>query len=323
MTINGISVSVAVVTANRCPMLEACLASLSRGDYPISELLILDNASSDGTPDLVRSKYPRARYVRNERNMGLTHCHNQALNLFSADCVFLLDDDNEVAPTMLRLLVEHLYAPGNERLGIVVPVICQYQVPDGFELGGCRTSMWSGRTVLQSARIDARNIYHETKRVPNSTLISRACVNRFGVLDERFFSTLADEDYVRRMNRAGWVAHVVLAARVYHKVRFNAPLVRRAGFTNPARAYIIARNRTILIRRYARWYQFLVYILIWMPWYTSLYGGILLVFVRKWSYISAYVKGCADAWRYIFTGYFAPLDRVLSLLDEPRTPTAP
>lgn len=307
------TVSVAVITANRAAMLDACLQSLRRSDYPIAELLVFDNASHDETPTLVPSKYPDARLIRNERNMGLTHCHNRAMQMFSSDALFLLDDDNEVAPDMLRRLVEYISAPGHERVGIVVPLVMDYYDPQTVVVPGGRTSMWSGRNVLNSKTIDPALVFYETQRVPNSTFITRACIERFGCMDERLFSTLADEDYVRRMNAAGWCAHVVLAAKTYHKQKMVNDPARRYGMTNPARVYILARNRTVLIRRHARWYQLLVYLLFWHTVYTVFYLGVLLLRVRRPAFTRAYLRGVRDALRYVVSGTLPPLEYVLSL----------
>ncbi len=307
------TVSVAVITANRAALLDACLQSLRASDYSIAELLVFDNASQDDTPDLVRTRYPEARLIRNERNMGLTHCHNRAMRMFTSDALFLLDDDNEVAPDMLRRLVDYLVAPGHERVGIVVPLIYDYYNPPLVVVPGGRTSMWSGRNLLNSKTINPALVYYDTQRVPNSTLITRACIERFGVMDERLFSTLADEDYVRRMNAAGWCARVVLAAATYHKQKMAHDPARRYGMTNPARVYILARNRTVLVRRHARWYQLLVYLLVWHTVYTAWYLALLLLRVRRPAFTRAYLRGVADALRYVVCGTLPPLDYVLSL----------
>lgn len=315
----GMSVSVAVITANRAAMLDACLASLLRSDYPIAEILVFDNASKDATPQIVREKYPQVCLIRHERNMGLTYCHNRAMERFTSDLLFLLDDDNEVAPDMLRLLVEYLAEPGHERVGIVVPLVMDYYDPKVVVVPGGHTSMWSGRNVLNSKMVPANARYYETQRVPNSTLMRRSCIERFGLMDERLFSTLADEDYVRRMNRAGWHAHVVIAAKTYHKQTITEDVARRYGMTNPARVYILARNRTVLIRRYARWYQLVVYLLFWHTMYVMFYLWVLVVRVRRWDFIKAYLCGVWDALKYVITGELPPLETVLALASSGRT----
>lgn len=307
------TVAVAVITANRCAMLDACLQSLLRSDYPADELIVLDNASTDDTPSMLASKYPQVRHVRMETNKGLTFCHNTAMRLFRSDCLFLLDDDNEVAPDMLGKLVNYLHAPGNERLAIVVPVIYDYYDPPTVVVPGGSTCLWSGRNNLNPKTIDPSRVFYETQRVPNSTLIKREIIENYGPMDEQLFSTLADEDYVRGMNRDGWHAHVLLSAATYHKQKMENDPARRYGMTNPARAYILARNRTVIIRRYANPVQLLVYLLVFNTVFAAFYLYVLLAKVRKPALTRAYLRGQLDGLRYVFTKKLPPLEYVLSM----------
>ncbi len=312
-------VSVAIVTANRSEMLKVCLESLRKSDYPVHEILVLDNASTDDTAAMVEANYPSARLITNARNMGLSYCHNQAMQAFTGDCLFLLDDDNETAPDMLRLLVEHLYAPEHHDVGIVVPVIYDYYGTheNVVTAGGC-TSMWSGRNQLNDKNIDMAKEFYDSRRASNSTLIRREVIEQVGCMDDSLFSTLADEDYVRRMNAAGRRCHVVLAAAIYHKQKPSSTYARRIGITNPARAYILARNRTVLITRYAKWYQLLTYFIFWHHVFNAFYLYVLIFKMRSWPFVRAYLKGLVHAWSYVFTKRLPPLSCVLEMVDQGR-----
>jgi len=307
-------VTVAVITANRKDVLDECIASILKSDHPIFEFIVIDNASTDGTPEMVQEKYPTVKLIRNEKNMGLSFCHNLAMGSFKGDCVFLVDDDNEVEPDMLRKLVDYLYAPENKNIGIVVPLIMEfYDLPEKVVLAGGETSMWSGKNFLCSKRIGEEEIFRDTKRVPNSTLIRREMIEENGYMDDSFFSTLADEDYVRRMNKKGLFAHVILKAVIYHKQKHTSTAARKLGMTNPARAYILARNRTVLIIRYARWYQRIVYLLFWQTLFNAYYLYVLIFKTRRKEFTVAYIKGLFHAWKYVFTKKLPPLEYVLEM----------
>ena len=307
-------VTVAVITADRKDVLDECIASILKSGYPIFEFLVIDNASTDGTAEMVRDKYPSVKLIRNEKNMGLSFCHNLAMKRFNGDCVFLVDDDNEVEPDMLQKLVGYLYAPENKDVGIVVPLIMEfYDVPEKIVLAGGETSMWSGKNFLCSKKIGKEEISRDTKRVPNSTLIRRETIDKNGYMDDSLFSTLADEDYVRRMNEKGLLARVILKAVIYHKQKHSATAARKLGMTNPARAYILARNRTVLISRYACWYQKILYLLFWQTLFNSYYLNVLIFKTRKKEYTIAYMKGLFHAWKYVFTKKLPPLEYVLEM----------
>jgi len=310
-------VTVAVITANRKDVLDECIASILKSDYPIFEFLVIDNASTDGTPEMIQKKYPSVKLIRNEKNMGLSFCHNIAMKFFEGDCIFLVDDDNEVEPDMLGKLVDYLYAPENNNVGIVVPLIMEfYDSPEKIVLAGGETSMWSGKNFLCSKIIPDDEIFRDTKRVPNSTLIRRDTIEKNGLMDDSLFSTLADEDYVRRMNKKGVFAHVILKAIIYHKQKHSSTAARKLGMTNPARAYILARNRSVLIDRYAKWYQEIVYLFFWQPLFNAYYLHVLLFKTRKKEFTVAYLKGMFHAWRYVFTKKLPPLDYVLEMTKK-------
>jgi len=309
-------ITVAVITANRKDVLDECIASILKSDYPIFEFLVIDNASTDGTDEMVREKYPSVKLIRNEKNMGLSFCHNLAMKIFKGACVFLVDDDNEVETDMLKKMVEYIYSPDNKNVGIVVPLILEfYDLPEKVVLAGGETSMWSGRNYLCSKKIGEDEIFRETKRVPNSTLIRRDTIEKNDYMDDSFFSTLADEDYVRRMNKKGLFAHVVLEAVIYHKQKHTSTAARKLGMTNPARAYILARNRTVLNCRYAKWYQRIVYLFFWQMLFNGYYLYVLIFKLRKKEFTIAYIKGLFHAWKYVFTKKLPPLEYVLEMTN--------
>jgi len=314
--LNQKSVSVAIVTANRCEMLDACLGSLLKSDYPIHELFVFDNNSSDNTVETVRSKYPQVTLIQNERNIGLSLCHNRAMKEFSGDCILLIDDDNEVAPDMIRKLVDHLYSKQEEKTGAVMPVIYNFYEPETIIVAGSETDLWTGRTISHPKIIEEGKTFYESKQAPNSFIIRREMIERFGVLDEQIFSTLGDEDLVRRMNKGGWHCHVVLAAATYHKINPSVDIIRRFGMTNPARVYVLARNKTVLIRRYAKWYQLLTYLIFWHNLFAAFYLYLLIFKSRNWTFIKAYLKGLRDAFIYVFTKKLPPLSYVLKMLEN-------
>ena len=308
--------SVAVITANRSAVLDECLASLTASDYPVHEIIVYDNASTDDTGEMLARKYPNVRHVYNNRNMGLSHCHNLAMHQFSGDCIFLLDDDNILEPDMLGLLVDHLYSSGHGKVGIAVPLIYNYEPGGSICTPGGHTSLWSGKNCLNPAVPKPGTMYYDSQRASNSTLIRREVIEEIGYMDDALFSTLADEDYVRRMNARGYRCHVVLAAKIYHRMKVEAvDPARRVGATNPARAYILARNRTVLVRRYARWYQLLVYLLFWQHVFNLFYLYTLLIRARNWPLTKGYLLGMRDAYKYVLFKKLPPLAYVLEMVD--------
>jgi glycosyltransferase involved in cell wall biosynthesis len=112
------NVSIAIATYNRAGEVEKTLAGLARLDTagcPDHEVLVIDNNSTDATPDVVSRSAPlfgdRLRYVREERQ-GLSHARNRAIDEAQFEIVAFLDDDVDVDPTWLRHLGD-AYASGD------------------------------------------------------------------------------------------------------------------------------------------------------------------------------------------------------------------
>src|SRR5688572_16068685 len=105
-------VSALVVTYNRERLLEACLDAIEAQSRPVDELVLVDNASTDGTPELLRGRgyldRSDVRYLRLDRNLGSSGGFArgfEAARESSADWLWVLDDDAEPAPDCLELLL--------------------------------------------------------------------------------------------------------------------------------------------------------------------------------------------------------------------------
>lgn len=101
-------VRIVVLNFNGAHFLDGCLRSLERLDYPRDryEVIVVDNRSTDGSAELVEKRFPAARVVRNERNLGFAGGNNVAMSGSRADYVVLLNNDTEVEAGWLTALIE-------------------------------------------------------------------------------------------------------------------------------------------------------------------------------------------------------------------------
>ena len=105
-----------VVTYNSRDQIEACVASLLEGGAAVC---VVDNASADGTADLIAERFPEADLVRNEDNRGFARAVNQGLARTDADVVVLVNPDCVVPGHTLAALTDYLRA--NPDVGVVAP----------------------------------------------------------------------------------------------------------------------------------------------------------------------------------------------------------
>ena len=303
------SITVAVITHNRQKLLKECLASVLNGTLVPNEVRVYDNASTDGTVEMLKSEFPQVKVIENKENFGLSYCHNLALSDFTTDSMLLLDDDNIVAPDMLEKLMNKLFS--DPKLGIVLPLFMNgYDDPKTVCFCGGETSMWSGRNILRDKNFKKDQETYPTYRVPNATLIKKEAAQATGLMDDRLFSTMADEDYCRRMAKLGYRAEFLLSAVTDHMQEVKRSDARRLGLTNPLQTYIFARNRAVLIRRYGTLFQFLVFMLFWQPLHHVYYLFNMLRYHAPRAFFKAYLAGMWDGFAHTLTGKLPSLEDI-------------
>ncbi|HYM96314.1 MAG TPA: glycosyltransferase family 2 protein [Candidatus Sulfotelmatobacter sp.] len=217
--------SVIVVSWNTRELLRACLEALEAGRATLrTETIVVDNGSEDGSPDLVRERFPRVQLIANPDNRGFAAANNQALAQTHGRYVLLLNSDAEVEPEALARLTR--YADEHPEVGILGPKLLY---PDGRlqpSGGPLPTPLWTIAGLLGLSGLLGRPRYGtlrdygrpaEVEEVSGAAmLVRREVIDRIGRLDEGFTWGYEDVDFCLRARRAGWRVHYVPDARVRH-----------------------------------------------------------------------------------------------------------
>jgi GT2 family glycosyltransferase len=225
--------AVVTVSYNSSDVLPACLASLERAAEGLGlDLVVVDNASADGTPEAIAPRFPHARILRNPTNTGYARAVNRGLAATTAPFVLVINPDCEVRPGALRALVAWLEA--HPRAAIAAPKILN---PDGSLEYSARafpdhlTFLFNRYSLL--TRVFPNNPFsrrylltdwdHATPRDVDwvsgaCLLVRREAVARVGGMDEAFFMFNEDVDWCRRMKLAGFAVCYVPDAVVVHHI---------------------------------------------------------------------------------------------------------
>lgn len=244
--------AVVVLTWNGRANLERLLPTLVTSDHPDLRILVVDNASRDGTADWVAANYPECILVRNDANLRFAGGNNRGAERAAAEgaeVVVLLNDDTTVRSDSLRRLTEPFAAdPG---LGIAGPRICHLDAPERIWFGGGELAWWTGWVGHRALRrdIDAgADPAGPTDWVTGCALAVRAEVWRdLGGLDEGYYIYTEDVDFCVRARRAGWRLTYVPESTVLHAVSAST-----GGQDSGFKAYHKTRSRWQLLRRHAR-----------------------------------------------------------------------
>jgi GT2 family glycosyltransferase len=214
-----VEISICIVTLNCWGVLEACLESLAKTDPAVShEVILVDNASKDGTPALVRRHFPDVRLLENARNVGFTRATNQAIAESSGRYILWLNPDTVLRRESLLRLLEFL--EDRPEVGIVGPKVLN---EDGSFQPQCRRGLPTPSASLfymlglhrlfpGNPRFGAYLLTHLPVDQPSPVAaVSGCCLmarrevwQEIGCLDEDIFGFGEDVEWCVRARKAGW-----------------------------------------------------------------------------------------------------------------------
>jgi GT2 family glycosyltransferase len=222
--------AVIIVSTNDASWLEACLPTVfARAGTLDLDVIIVDNESTDGTCELVESRFPDARVLRS-RNGGFANANNRGLASANARYVLFLNPDTEVIEGTFEALVEALDARPHVGLigvrqltpdGKLFPTIRRF--PNAARaLGEALASerwpvhpAWAGERVLDPAIYEREQECDWTSG--SFMLARREALLSAGFMDERFFLQCEEPDLCLRIKRAGWsVRHLPTMTIIHH-----------------------------------------------------------------------------------------------------------
>lgn len=219
--------SVIIVSWNTRDFLRQCLSSLRQDSGELSaEVWVVDNASTDGSVEMVQSEYPGVNLIANQGNEGFARACNQALARSRGSYCFLLNSDTTVPDGVLTGIVQFMEA--NPLAGVVG---CAQIYPDGQWQVTChRDISLVGETciALGLASICRGLLDYDVRRSDRSgprqvdwveggsLLIRRAILAHVGLLDEGFFMYAEDADLCYRVRKAGFGIHYLPDIQIIH-----------------------------------------------------------------------------------------------------------
>jgi N-acetylglucosaminyl-diphospho-decaprenol L-rhamnosyltransferase len=218
-----VDLSLVVVSFNVCADLAECLASVEAGGAGLScETIVVDNASADGTPEMLRSRFPAVTVVRNLRNLGFAAAVNQGLQGARGRYLLLLNPDSLLERDSLRRLVAFM----DSRADCGASTGRVYLDPGRTWLASNTEELCLGRELgVAAGRLGARLLSRRSleriwrvrweawlTRMPlevpsiqgNFLLVRRGLVERVGGMDPGFFLYYEDADWCHRIRAAGW-----------------------------------------------------------------------------------------------------------------------
>jgi hypothetical protein len=237
-------VGIIVLNYNGMSCLSACLQSLEQLEYPSKDIIVIDNASADGSLAMAEKEFPHLTFVRNRKNEGFAKGMNIGMRLAilrGAQWAWIFNYDAVADPEALAALI--LAAEEHPRAGLLSPVISE------TESG----TLWFAKGEIDRLRMRTRHTPPTKKELASKAypsefltgcalLIKKELIDAIGVLDERFFLYYEDADYSVRATRAGFACLVVPQAKVTHSEAINA---------RPGKTYFLVYSGLLFFTKWA------------------------------------------------------------------------
>jgi GT2 family glycosyltransferase len=242
-------VSIVIPTIDAGDMLDRCLSSFlaDRPGREGLEVIVVDNGSSDGSVERVRSRFPAVRVVRNEVNRGYAPACNQGAAHASAPYVLFLNNDASIEVDDLNELLAA--AAAQDQTAVWQPVT--YGTDGTLESAGDLFTWWGIFQHLDSVPTERPEVFSS---VGAALLVRRSVFDELGGFEASYFAYYEESDLSWRVRLAGWDVRVVPTARVKHigsettGAIFEPHTVRYLAFRNRIRTNLSNASGSSLVR---------------------------------------------------------------------------
>lgn len=248
------SVAGVVVSWNGKAILPELLESLLKQTHPLSELIVVDNASTDGTIELLHEQYPSVKVIRLETNEGVSGGYSAGLEYAlrrNHDWIWMLDQDSRpLLDTVEKLLAAYELFPDRNRLGLVAPLAIDAATGAPNSL-----FLWREGQIEVPAASVREGITLVDMVISSGSLIRSEAVRDAGLPRKDLFMDFVDYEHCLRLRRSGFLIAVVNQCVMPHTIgepRIVKFLGKPTKWTThtPWRDYYKVRNRAFVV-----WHQ--------------------------------------------------------------------
>ncbi len=252
-------IAIIVLNFNKRNDILDCLKSIFNLEYPEIEVIVVDNGSTDGSPEAIKSEYPDVHLVESKKNLGVAGGRNIGIKYadqnFNYKYLLFLDDDIVIDKKALTEMVCSFFK--DKSIGIVAPKCLMSKTPGviGYA-GGMSVNLFSGKITDIGGGEKDEGQFDKPGFISSCgglCLVSRELINQVGIFDEKFNPYgWEDVDLSLRASKKGFKIFYNHKAIVYHKggKKGRGKAIDEYEFSK-------AKNYFYLIRKHANFFQLL------------------------------------------------------------------
>ena len=208
--------SIIIPNFNGKKFLKTCLDSIEKQNYLFYDVIIIDNASSDGSVEYIKENYPKLTLIQNKKNLGFAAAVNQGIKISSSQYIFLLNNDVELEPDCILNLLKCVEK--DENIFAVSSKMIQCNNKGKMDDAGDEYTIlgWT-RKVGDGKSPDLYTAERETfSACAGAAIYKKSILDKIGYFDENFFAYMEDVDISYRARIWGYKCVYCPDAVVYH-----------------------------------------------------------------------------------------------------------
>lgn len=228
--------SIIIVSWNVKEHLKKCLESIFKNQGNLNvEVIVIDNASSDGTSEMVKAVFPQVKLITNDKNLGFAAANNQGIRAAKGEYILFLNPDTEILPNSLQKSIEFF-----KKHTDVGAVGCQILNTDPSTSSGQALqpsvrrfpTLWSQFLILYKLHhllpnlktfrnYLAKDFNYSVESVVDQImgafiLTKKEIIEKIGDFDENFYLWFEEVDFCKRLKDAGYKVYYTPAAQIIH-----------------------------------------------------------------------------------------------------------
>ncbi len=273
-------VSVIIPTMNRKDEVIECLDFVAKSNYPSFEVIVVDDASSDNTPDEIRRIFDWVHLIVSPQNNGAAISRNLGANYATGKYLFFLDSDAVINESTIENLINGFDTFPNA--GMVSPIIYYYDDKDKIWYAGATINLLTSKAKYREIGKTDVGQFNQMEIIPSghaptAFMVKAQAFQDTGGFDINFYMGFEESDLAKRIETLGYAIVFNPGAKAWHRIptlHFNNPLSEFLTYTsyrNSKIAYHTSKNRISYMRRYAGKTNFSLFLAFFLPASIAIY----------------------------------------------------
>ncbi len=269
-------VSIVIPTYKRKEMCLRLLKSILESSYKNIEIIVVDDASPDGTKEFIEKKFSKVKKLnifKNKKNLFTAGSRNAGQEKASGDYILFIDDDNVVDKYMIEEMLKVFL--NDIKVGEVGPINYSNKIRKKIFWTGTYRNMFTTKTYHLTKFPKGKQIW-ETSDVPNAFMVRADIVKKNKIkFVEKYGIMYEESDYAYKIRRLGYKVMVSKNAKIYHDIEVPSGKEKVKDYMyhfmmDKRRPFVFARNRVMFHSEYSTKAQFVFIVFFW-AWFFSLY----------------------------------------------------